>query len=275
VHDAHISIAAGNLITGTGSVIADADNQAAVFDAGITVYTTDMGNLQFTGEAYSTTDHGATKIDPEVVVVSSVTCATCDSDWIDWLWCDDCEAGPSGFAPAAALIQLPLDIPLLLQGCPVEIEAAANELGITPGAMQLTIGNALALNPTLQACNACATLIDAASILRDEDGSRMAAMTQMFNDMAPSSLPYSPEMQALIVTAFAGAAEGSQYATVREYTDAFVRYFSVLDTDLASPVGDSLAFVMDKYGAGVLGSGNNNIAAFLAASLESGKTYGN
>ncbi len=164
---------------------------------------------------------------------------------------------------------------MTLQGCPVEIEAAANELGITPGAMQVSIGNALALNPTLQACNACATLIDAALVLRDEDGSRMAAMTQMFNSMAPASAPYTPEMQALIATAFAGAAEGSQYATVMEYTDAFVRYFSVLQTDLASPVGDSLAFVMDKYGADVLGSDNNNIAAFIATRLESGETFGN
>ena len=144
--------------------------------------------------------------------------------------------------------------------------------------MQVSIGNALALNPTLQACDACATLIEAALILRDEDGSRMAAMTQMFNTMAPGGpggLPYTPEMQALIATAFAGAAEGSQYASVMEYTDAFIKYFSVLETDLASPVGDSLAFVMDKYGAGVLGSDNSNIAAFLAASLESGKTFGN
>jgi hypothetical protein len=53
-----------------------------------------------------------------------------------------------------------------------------------------------------------------------------------------------------------------------EYIDAFVQYVAVLDTELGSPVGDSVAFVMDKYGAGMTGSENGNIAAFVAARLE-------
>jgi len=258
-NSANVVIAAGTEIAGTGYIEAYAEDIVLPAVASIVFKTT---TVSFTGEA-----------DPEPVLEAFEGCPDCDFDWIDWLWCEDCEAGP--FGPAAALVQLPLDIPLLLQGCPVETEAAANELGITAGAMQVSIGNALALNPTLQPCNACATLIDAASILRDEDGSRMAAMTQMFNNMAPGNLPYSPEMQALIATAFAGAAEGSQYASVTEYIDAFVQYYAVLQTDLGAPVDNPLAFVMDKYGAGVKGSDNSNIAAFLAASLESGQTYGN
>jgi len=258
-NSANVVIAAGTEIAGTGYIEAYAEDIVLPAVASIVFKTT---TVSFTGEA-----------SPEPVQEAFEGCPDCDFDWIDWLWCEDCEAGP--FGPAAALVQLPLDIPLLLQGCPVETEAAANELGITAGAMQVSIGNALALNPTLQPCNACATLIDAASILRDEDGSRMAAMTQMFNNMAPGNLPYSPEMQALIATAFAGAAEGSQYASVTEYIDAFVQYYAVLQTDLGAPVDNPLAFVMDKYGAGVKGSDNSNIAAFLAASLESGQTYGN
>jgi hypothetical protein len=35
-----------------------------------------------------------------------------------------------------------------------------------------------------------------------------------------------------------------------EYIDAFVQYVAVLDTEMGSPVGDSVAFVMEKHGAG-------------------------
>jgi hypothetical protein len=54
-----------------------------------------------------------------------------------------------------------------------------------------------------------------------------------------------------------------------EYVDAFAQYVAVLDIELGSPVGDgdSVAFVMEKYGAGITGSDNPNIAAFVAAHL--------
>jgi len=40
------------------------------------------------------------------------------------------------------------------------------------------------------------------------------------------------------------------------------------DVGLGSPVGDSVAFVMDKYGAGITETDNANIAAFVAMRLE-------
>jgi len=176
-------------------------------------------------------------------------------------------------APTAALplLQIPR-----IEGCPVEMEAAAMELGITGETIQVGIGNALALNPSIQPCEACATLIDAAAILRDEDGSRMAAMVQVFDALAPADAPFTPEMATSIATAFGTAAEGTLYASVAEYIDAFVQYVAVLDVDLGSPVGDgdSVAFVMEKYGAGVTGSDNANIGAFVATRLEGLETFG-
>ncbi|MHC4500122.1 MAG: hypothetical protein ACYS21_13520, partial [Planctomycetota bacterium] len=56
LHSANIAIAAGDDIAGSGSVIADADNNADEYDAGITVYITDIAGLLFDGQAYSTTD---------------------------------------------------------------------------------------------------------------------------------------------------------------------------------------------------------------------------
>jgi len=176
-----------------------------------------------------------------------------------------CEDDDDFFAPVAPLAQF--EIPRV-EGCPVLTQAAAMELGITAETIQVAIGNALALNPSIQPCQACATLVNAASILRDEDGSRMAAMVQTFNALAPADAPFTPEMATSIAMAFEGAAEGTQYASAMEYIDAFVQYVAVLDIELGSPVDDSLAFVIEKYGAGITESDNANMAAFVATRLE-------
>ncbi len=179
--------------------------------------------------------------------------------------CPDCPRDDEELlAPVAPLAQF--QIPRI-EGCPELMQAVAMELGITGDAIQVAIGNALALNPGMQPCEACATLVNAIGILRDEDGSRMAAMIQMFNTLAPADAPFTTEMAASIAMAFEGAEEGTQYASVMEYINAFVQYVAVLDIELGSPVGDSVAFVMEKYGADVLGSDNENIAAFIATRL--------
>jgi len=158
-----------------------------------------------------------------------------------------------------------------IEGCPAKMQAVAKELGIAPDTIQVAMGNALALNPTIQPCDACASIIDAAAILRDEDGSRMAAMIQMFNEQASPDAPFTPEMETSIAMAFKDVSEGSQYASAMEYVDAFVQYVATLD-ELGSPVGDSLAFVMNKYGEGV--SENGNIAEFVVSRIASLETYG-
>ena len=99
-------------------------------------------------------------------------------------------------------------------------------------------------------------------------------MNAAFKELSPADSPFTPEMSALIVTAFADAAEGNQYVSVAEYIDSFVRYVAVLYTDLGPPVDDSLAFVMNRYGTGLTASENSNIAAFVATRLESDATFG-
>jgi filamentous hemagglutinin family protein len=179
--------------------------------------------------------------------------------------CPDCPCGEVS-APVAPLpvIETPR-----VEGCPGLMLAASLELGIASETVQVGIGNALALNPSLQPCEACASIVNAAKILRDPDGTRMAALVQTFNTLAPANTPMSPEMEASIATAFADAPEGSQYALAKEYIDAFVQYASVLDNQLGSPVGDSTNFVMTKYGTGITQSNNNNVAAYLTARIQS------
>jgi hypothetical protein len=77
-------------------------------------------------------------------------------------------------------------------------------------------------------------------------------------------------MAASIAAAFADNLDNPdmpQYATAMEYVDAFVEYIAVLDTELGSPVEDSVALVMEKYGAPLTESDNPNIGAYVAARL--------
>ncbi|MHC4075714.1 MAG: hypothetical protein ACYSRZ_04790, partial [Planctomycetota bacterium] len=159
-------------------------------------------------------------------------------------------------------------------GCPALIAAAADELGIAEDELNVFMATAMAAATDIQPCETCARLVDAATILRDENGSRMAAMVQTFNTLAPADAPFTPATAASIATAFEGAAEGTQYASAMEYIDAFVQYVAVLDTEMGSPVDDSLAFVMEKHGAGITENENTNIAAFVATRLESLETFG-
>ncbi|HUV40372.1 MAG TPA: hypothetical protein VMW23_01120, partial [Sedimentisphaerales bacterium] len=160
-------------------------------------------------------------------------------------------------------------------GCPALIAAAAAELGIPEEDIQVSLANSFALDTDIQPCETCARVLNAAAILRDEDGSRMAAMNQVFNELAPAEAPFTPEMATSIVTAFAGHVnDGTQYATAIEYIDAFIEYVAVLGSQMGSPVGDPIAFVMDKYGTTLAEGENDNILAFVAMRMESMEALG-
>jgi filamentous hemagglutinin family protein len=267
-HYADIKISAGGEIDGTGWIWAEADPCASVAEASIVLRAPVGDNIliDITEEHFGIRDHDNPDGDglPDIEI-GPFDCPDCDFDWIDWDWCVDCEDVPALVAPVAPLAQF--EIPRI-EGCPQLVQAAAMELGTTPETIQVGIGNALALNPTIQPCDACAALINAAAVLRDEDGSRMAAMVQAFNALAPADAPFTPEMATSIAMAFEGAAEGTLYASVTEYIDAFVQYVAVLDIDLGSPVDDSVTFVMEKHGTPVIENDNPNIAAYIQVLLE-------
>jgi filamentous hemagglutinin family protein len=155
-----------------------------------------------------------------------------------------------------------------LKGCPALMDAAAAELAINSDDLQLLLANALASNPNLQPCDACEQLLNASGILRDTDGQRMAALSQIFSTVAPSDAPFTPEISASVATAFADLSEDDpQYALASDYVDAFVSYVAALERDLKSPVGDPVALVMEKYGQNITGSDNPNIAAYILSQL--------
>jgi filamentous hemagglutinin family protein len=156
-----------------------------------------------------------------------------------------------------------------VEGCPAIIAAATEELGITPENIQVAMANAMASATDIQPCDTCARLVNAAAILKDVDGSRMQALIESINAIAPANIPFTPEIGTQIATTFEGhKGDGTAYASALEYVDAFVEYVKILDKEMNSPVGDSMAFVMEKHGQSLTASDNANVAAFVASRLE-------
>jgi hypothetical protein len=197
--------------------------------------------------------------------------------------CPECPCREDGeddeppIGPPAPLGVAPLppieEVGLQEGGCPALMEWLANEVGV-PEDVEVTIAAAFVSSTDCQPCAAAARLKAAATTLADEDGSHMAAMNQVFSEVAPADAPFTPEMANSIVDAFSGRVnDGTQYATAIEYIDAFVEYVSILNTELGSPVSDPVAYVMEKYGSDIRNSDNENMTAFLATRLESGDTF--
>ncbi|MBN2270318.1 MAG: tandem-95 repeat protein, partial [Sedimentisphaerales bacterium] len=168
--------------------------------------------------------------------------------------------------PAAPLPKL---VKPEIEGCPVLMNAVATELGVSSETIQVSINRSLAASPNIQPCDACARFIKYAGILSDPNGAGMAAMAQIFKEIAPADMPPSDEMFASIATAFSqhmNDPEMPQYATAMEFIDAFVGYIAIMDSELGSPAGDSTEFAVNKHG-GSLMSDNPNVTAYVQMRL--------
>jgi len=181
--------------------------------------------------------------------------------------CPTCPPCPCEQQAAAAAVTPPL--PQIrfpeASGCPVLMGAVASELGVPTQTIQIAFAGATSVAPNIQPCYACEGLVSYAEILKDADGSHMAALAQIFNTLAPPDAPFTPEMGSAIAAAFAENFDNPdmpQYAMAMEYIDAFTGYVSVLDDQMGSPVGDSAAFVMGKYGEPLTAS-NPNMTAYV------------
>ena len=168
--------------------------------------------------------------------------------------------------PAAPLPDL--QIPEL-EGCPVLLDAAAAELGIGTEGLQIAMGNALALNPNIQPCNACARLLNAATMLADANSANVAALAMVIDEFIPADLPPTEEQMASIAVAFAEHAnDDTHYAAAGEWVDALVAYVEVLTDDLGWSTPDAVA-QMEKY-LGPMSEGDYAAVAAYAAMLLAG-----
>jgi filamentous hemagglutinin family protein len=169
------------------------------------------------------------------------------------------------FVPAAPI---PEPIGIEVSGCPALIAWAAAEFGVDQETIQIWFANAMASGQNIQPCDACARLQEAATILQDTEGNHIAALAQLINEYASSTLPPTEEQMAAIADAIANNIDaGSQYAMAGEYLDALAEYVGILTSEMDFSAEKSVELAADKY-VGPLAEGENaGVAAFIQATL--------
>jgi hypothetical protein len=166
--------------------------------------------------------------------------------------------------PAPGLERVEFEI----SGCPALVKWASAELGIDERRMQIWAVNTLASSRDIQPCDACERLKNVAAILRDDGGTRVAALAQVVNELASSTAPPSPEQMASVANAISrNARANNQYAVAGEYLDALVAYVGILNSEMSFSTDESIMFAVDKYVAPLAESQNTGLAAYLAARL--------
>ena len=155
-----------------------------------------------------------------------------------------------------------------ISGCPALVKWAAAELGIDERTMQIWTVNALASSRDIQPCDACEKLKGVAAILRDDGGTRIAALAQVIGEYAPSTAPPTDEQMASVADAIQRNSQAyNNYTTAGEYVDALVVYVGILSTDLNFSPEEAVMFAVDNYVAPLAENQSVGLAAYIAARL--------
>jgi len=171
------------------------------------------------------------------------------------------------FIPAAPL---PMPIDIEVSGCPALIGWVAAELGTDQKKVQIWVARALASPGNIQPCDACGGLKEAASILKDAEGTRVAALAEVINEFASSDAPPTEEQMASIANAIANDIEGNvQYAAAGEYLDALAKYVGILNSQMGFTADEAVQFATDNYVDNLVETENVGVAAYVAARLAS------
>jgi filamentous hemagglutinin family protein len=167
-------------------------------------------------------------------------------------------------APAPGLERIEFDV----SGCPALVKWAAAELGIDERVMQIWAVNTLASSQDIQPCDACEKLKNVAAVLRDDGGTRLAALAQVIGEYASSTAPPTPEQMASVADVISrNARANNHYAAAGEYVDAIVAYVGILNNDLAFSQEESIMFAVDKYVAPLAENQGAGLAVYIAARL--------
>ncbi|MHC4324740.1 MAG: Ig-like domain-containing protein, partial [Planctomycetota bacterium] len=166
--------------------------------------------------------------------------------------------------PAPGLERVEFEI----SGCPALVKWAATELGIDESAMQVWAVNTLASSLDLQPCDACAKLKNAATVLQDAEGARIAALAQVINEFASNTAPPSPEQMSSVADIISRNSQANNhYAAAGEYLDAIVAYVGVLNSEMNFSTEESIMFAADKYVAPLAENQSAGLTAFIAERL--------
>jgi hypothetical protein len=153
-----------------------------------------------------------------------------------------------------------------VSGCPALAKWVAMELGIDEGTIEIRMANSLASNEGIQPYDTYSRFRNAAIILQDADGSRMAALIQVINEFASSTAPLSEEQMLSIADAITrNTDKDSYYAVAKEYIDALMTYTGILSSEMGVSTTESVRFVTYKYISRSTQTQNVGVAAFLAA----------
>ena len=169
------------------------------------------------------------------------------------------------FIPAAPLGE---PISVEVSGCPALIQWVAAELGTDQKKVQIWVAKALASPGNIQPCDACGDLKQAAAILQDIDGTRVAALAEVINEFASSDAPPTEEQMASIADAIANDIEGNvQYAAAGEYLDALAKYVGILNSQMGFTADQAVQFATNNYVDNLVEAENVGVAAYVAARL--------
>ena len=143
----------------------------------------------------------------------------------------------------------------------------ADEIGVAKEDIEIYVANTFALSTDIQPCEMCARLKDAATILEDAEGTRLAALAGVINEFVTPAAPITPEQMTLIATAFAGHIDdGTHYATAGQWIDAVAEYVGIMNSEMGLSMADSVAFA-NKYAIPVTEGDNAALAAYVEARL--------
>jgi filamentous hemagglutinin family protein len=144
----------------------------------------------------------------------------------------------------------------------------AKELGVDKETLDIQVANSTASTTGIQPYEAYSNLRKAAIILKDADGSHIAALAQVISEFASNNVPPTEEQMASIADAIRrNTDEDSYYTVANEYLDALVTYVGVLSSEMGYSPAKAVQIVTDKYISQMTQNQNVGVAAFLAASL--------
>ena len=113
---------------------------------------------------------------------------------------------------------------------------------------------------------------DSATILKDPDGTQVAALGRVINESS-TDVPMAPEfVDSITQTLALHAGDGTYHAAAGQWINALEDYTGILMSEMGWPRDRSVAFVTDKYLDKMIESGDMQTASFVRMFLR--ETFG-
>jgi filamentous hemagglutinin family protein len=170
------------------------------------------------------------------------------------------EEPPVSFEPESRGEVAGADLEALLQWL-------AEELG--EDTVQTYLENAYLHSTDLRPYKVAARLMNLATVLKDSEGTRVAALATVVGEFVEQgTLPAEEQMSSIGAELEQHRGDGSHYAAAGEWLDALALYAEILSAEMGWSRDRSVEFVMGKYGATATGAADVSVTAFIQMHLE-------